>query len=107
MWRESMKVVSNVLPFHRIRDWGVKPLPPTVSGTEFASLEMVSGESEVIWACETAPWQLLNSKLQVQPDNSRVGAATRAMQIEGEGVQGLTREEGILNSLFRAWAFYT
>src|SRR5208282_1534376 len=40
--------------------------------------------------------------LQVQPDNSRVRTAMRAMRIEGEGLQGLTREERILASLLRA-----
>jgi hypothetical protein len=43
-----MNVVSNVLPFHVICDWGVKPFPTTVNGTEFTSLGMLIGESEII-----------------------------------------------------------
>src|SRR5271166_6493238 len=98
MWFASMNVVSNVLPFHRISDWGVKPLPSTVSGTEFASLGTLPGERAAIWGCSPAPSQLWNPMLQVQPDNSRVRTAMRAMRIEGEALQGLTREECILAS---------
>ena len=54
-WCESMNVVSNVLPFHKICDWGVKPLPSTISGTEFASRGTLLGESEIIWGCSAAP----------------------------------------------------
>src|SRR5208337_4990349 len=102
MWCESRNVVSNVLPFHRICDRDVKPFPSTVSGTEFASLGTLLGEREAIWGCGAALSQLWNSKLQVQPDNSRARTAMRATRIEGEGLQGLTREERILTSLLRA-----
>jgi len=99
VWRrcESRKVVRNAFPFHMICDWGVKPLPSAVSRTDSASFGMVSGESEVTWDCPT-PWQLRNSALQVQPDDNRVRAATRAMRIER-----LAREERKLASLGRTW----
>src|SRR5208337_3329423 len=102
MWCESTNVVSNVLPFHSICDWRVKPFPSTVSGTEFASLGTLLGEREAIWGCSAVLSQLWNSMLQVQPDNSRVRTAMRARRIEGEGLQGLTRGERILASLLRA-----
>jgi len=34
-------VVSDVLPFHMICDWGVKPLPATVMGAEFKGFNEV------------------------------------------------------------------
>jgi hypothetical protein len=56
-----------------ICDCGVKPLPSTVNRTEFVSLEMVPGESEVICATGSVVWQSFHSNIarQVQPDNSR------------------------------------
>jgi hypothetical protein len=33
-WPESMNVVCSALPFHKICDWGTKPLPFTVSTTD-------------------------------------------------------------------------
>jgi len=102
-----MNFVCNELPFHMICDWGVNPLPSTVSRTKLASLGRVSGESEVIWGCGTAARQLTNIALQVQPDNSRGSAAMRAMRTHGKGFQGLTREERIRASLLRALISYT
>src|SRR5712691_574307 len=92
-----------------ICDCGVKPLPSTVNRTEFVSLEMVPGESEVICATGSVVWQSFHSNIarQVQPGNSRVRAAMKAMRIGGKDLRGLTREEGILASLLKPFAFYT
>ena len=96
--RESRNVVSNVLPFHIICEWGVKPLPSTIRGTEFASSGMLLGESAATWAWSwPTPSQLSNHALQVQPDNNRVRAAMKA--IEGKSLQRRTKEEHILASL--------
>jgi hypothetical protein len=77
-------MVSNVLPFHIICEWGVKPLPSTISGTEFVSLGMLPGESERIWDWDT-PWQLSNIPLHVQPDDSTTRTAMRP--IKGKGLR--------------------
>src|SRR5271157_5562644 len=84
-----------------ICECGVKPLPSTVRGTEFASPGMLPGESAATWAWSwPTPSQLSNHALQVQPDNSRVRAAMKA--IEGKSLQGLTKEEHIPASLIYA-----
>jgi hypothetical protein len=92
-----------------ICDCGVKPLPSTVNRTEFVSLEMVPGESEVIWATGSVVWQSFHSNiaLQVQPDNSRGRAAIRGMLTEGKRLQGFTGEIRILPPDHGRLAVYT
>jgi len=90
-WCESVNVVGNAFEFHIICDWGVNPIPCTVSRTNSASLEIASGESEAI--CGSTPRQLTKNTPQVQPDNSRVEVVSRAMRIQGTRLPGLAREE--------------
>src|SRR5229473_8136816 len=105
-----MNVVGNALPFHMICDCGAKPLPFTVSRADAALPGMAPGESEVIWGCGTEPSQLLKSTIAVQvvqPANSRVRAAMKAMRTAGKGLQGSTRQERIPDSLLRAFLIVT
>src|SRR5216684_8878807 len=105
-----MNVVGKALPFHMICDSGAKPLPLTVSRTDAASPGMAPGESEIIWGCGTERSQLLKSTIAlqvVQPANSRVRAAMKAMRTKGKGLQGSTRQERIPASLLRAFLIVT
>src|ERR1700730_6239504 len=105
-----MNVVGKALPFHIICDWGAKPLPFTVSRTDVASPGMASGKSEVIWGRAAELSQLLKSTIAlqvVQPANSGVRAAMKAMRTQGKGLQGSTRQERILASLLQAFLIVT
>ena len=90
-----MNVVGNALPFHMICDWGTKSLPFTVSRTDATSPGIAPGKTETIWGCRTEPSQLLKSTIAlqvVQPDNSGVRTAMKAMRTAAKGSQGSTRE---------------
>lgn len=90
-WLEFMKVVCSALPFQRISDWEVNPVPFTISkaGTTFA--EMVPGDSDVRLGCITASVQLLKSMIavQVQADSRAVRTRTRPMR---QGLQQVMRQ---------------
>ncbi len=84
-----MKVVCSGLPFQRISDWELNPVPFTISKTGTAFAEMVSGDSDVRRI--TASVQLLKSMIavHVHADSKAVRTRTRLMR---QGLQRLMRQ---------------
>src|SRR5580704_13210730 len=101
-----MNVVSNVLPFQRICDRAVNPLPFTIRGTEFKSPGMELGASDATCAIGAGPGQLVKATNAVQPSqpaSNRVRTTTEAIW---NAEKALAREERIPASLYNQ-AFYT
>lgn len=100
-WPESLNVVGIALPFHRICDSAIKPLPSTVNRKDSVLPGMELGNSDVICGC-AMPWQLTKKALHVQPEDNRTRATRSARQRTGDGLDGRAREECIRTSHLRA-----
>ena len=88
-----MNVVGKAFPFHMISELTAKLAPFTVNRTDSPSPGTAFGESEVILGCAIEPSQPLKTNIAlqvVQPDNSKIRPAIRAMRTEGRGSPGLT-----------------
>ncbi len=80
-----MNVVGKAFPFHMICELTAKLDPFTVIRTDSPSPGIPFGESEVILGCGIEPSQPLKTNIAlqvVQPDNSKIRPAMRAMRTE-------------------------
>jgi hypothetical protein len=97
-----MNVVCSALPFHKICDWGLKPLPFTISTTDSVLPGIGSGETELIRGCGTVPSLLNSPQLRFVCEDVRIrrlmkGRSARFMKFVGDSSRLLLGER-ILNT---------